>query len=455
VYAYPQVDSLIWTAANATPAVQRALAFDQESGTFAFEDAKRVARFLDLRSGATPAGVQALKGLTSRDAYHVYGVANDGSIVRVTPADGPGTPVWKFKPPVRATAVYPQPDGSIIVVGDRAKSYALWRLFPPDRAIADSGTLPHAAETVPIQVGDRLYLASDSGLIGASGRTLQRGKPIDFDHRVKALAPTPSGDRVFVVTDSSRSLYIVDRYRDEIVKEIELPGQPSALRMDPLGRYLLARPSSGDSAWVIAVSTDRLIGSVKTGWRADLPIVAPDGAIVLLNGRSVSLVNGETLARRSVVANGGDDYWYFFEWRGFRPRAAGIDEPVSFDGIGPIDSTPVVDSAWADSIFRLPPPPPPILPGDTTGTTRPPLPIPDSARATGFTVSFANLADPVRARAMAETIRVDGRVAHVVPTFITGSTSYRVVLGPYSSRAEAERAGQASGKQYWVYEGPP
>jgi hypothetical protein len=32
---------------------------------------------------------------------------------------------------------------------------------------------------------------------------------------------------------------------------------------------------------------------------------------------------------------------------------------------------------------------------------------------------------------------------------------YRVVLGPYASRAEAERIGKSSGQSYWIFEGAP
>ena len=446
MYAYPRLDSIVWTSPAATPAVTRALAFDQEGGIFAYVDARNVPRFLDLRSGSTPPGVAPLKGITSRDALNVFGIANDGSVIRATPGAQSST-AWKYKPPARANAVFPQPDGSILVVGDRDSSLTVWHLFPPDRQVMDSAILPQSRQSVPIQVGDRLYLAVDSGLVGLRGRDLALVEPIELDDHVIALAPTPSGDRMFVVSDSSLEIRIIDRYRDEVVGEIELPGQASELRMDPLGRYLLARPASGDSAWVIALGTGRLVGSAKTTWRSDLPVVTPDAGIALLAGREVIVVDAETLQRRSSVKTGGDDYWYFFEWSGFRPRAAGIDEPVTFEGIGVTDSTPLMDTTWADSLMRMPPVTPLLPPTDSTAPATPAL--------TGFTVSFAALLDQQRAQEMASSIRVEGRTAHLVPAVRQGVTVFRVVLGPYSSRADAERAGKASGRQYWVYEGPP
>lgn len=452
VYAWPGLDSVIWQASVTTPAPTQALGFDKEAGTFAFLDARNAPRFLDLRNGTTPAGIQALKGVASRDAATVYGIASDGSVIRATPGMV-GSNAWKYKPPARASAVFPQPDGSILVVGDRPKSLAVWHLFPPDRQIVDSATLPLSRQTVPIQVGDRLYLPVDSGLVGVRGRDLALVEPIELDDPVTAITATPSGDRMFVASDSSTEIQIVDRYREEVTGAIELPGQPSALRMDPLGRYLLVRAASGDSIWVVALGTNRLMGSLKTTWRSDLPAVTPDGSVALVVGRNVSIVDAETMRPRTSVSGGADDFWYFFEWTGFRPRAAGIDEPVTFEGIGVPDSTPIMDTTWADSLMRMPPVTP-ILPpaGDTTARR-------DSAAAprtpTGFTVSFAALLDQKKAREMADGIRVDGRTAHIVPAVREGTTIFRVVLGPYSTRADAERAGRASGRPYWVYEGPP
>lgn len=467
VYAYPRVDSLIWTSAAAMPAIAQPLAFDQEAGTLAFVDAKGIPRFLDLRTGETSQGAPPLKAVTSRDAWNVYGIATDGAVVRATPA-AQGTGGWRFKPPVRATAVYPQSDGSILVLADRPKeAVAIWRLFPPDQEIVDSAALPNGEAATPIPVGDRLYLVVDSGLVGVRGRgrALEYVDPVSLEQRVIASVATPSGDRFFIATDSVNSIRIVNTYRNAIVGEIELPGRPSELRMDTYGRALIVRPAAGDSAWIIALDTDHLLGSVKTAWRRDLPVIAPDGSILAASGRDVVFLDGASLQRKRVVSMGADDFWHFFEWGGFRPRAAGIDEPVSFEAIGIPDSTTFgVDTLGIDTL--RPPPttgiPPVPTPPDTTrpppAVAPPPIPTPTPAPpviSLGFTVSFATLLDQGRAEAMAREIRIDGRTARVLTSARDGTVLYRVVLGPYSTRAEAERVGRASGRDYWVYEGNP
>jgi cell division protein FtsN len=81
--------------------------------------------------------------------------------------------------------------------------------------------------------------------------------------------------------------------------------------------------------------------------------------------------------------------------------------------------------------------------------------VPPRPAAGGYTVSFATLLDANRARGEATRIRVDGQMARVVSSVIGGRTLYRVVLGPYPTRAEAERVGQRAGYPYWVFSGEP
>jgi len=40
-------------------------------------------------------------------------------------------------------------------------------------------------------------------------------------------------------------------------------------------------------------------------------------------------------------------------------------------------------------------------------------------------------------------------------TTTAGSPIYRVVMGPYLTRGEADRIGRASKREYWIYEGSP
>ena len=70
-------------------------------------------------------------------------------------------------------------------------------------------------------------------------------------------------------------------------------------------------------------------------------------------------------------------------------------------------------------------------------------------------ISFAAVLSEDRAREIAATISVDGQRPRVIKGETAGTTVFRVVFGPYNSKADAERMGRASKHNYWVYEGVP
>jgi hypothetical protein len=433
VYAYPRLDTIVWSAPGA-PAPARVLAFDDEAGEIAYVDARGLPARIDFRQGGASTLTKAkLTALTSTDGSAIYAIAADGAVQRYAES---GT--WKWKPPLAPRALFPQSDGSLLVLAERKDGSVVWRLRPPSTDIVDSVVLPRVDRTLRTQVGDRLYLGAEKELTGVRTRTMERTASIRMDAPIELLAATPSGDRVFVVTKGDSAIHIVDRYREEVSGEIALGRHVAELRMDPLGRYLLARPEGVDSAVVIALGTNRIVGTLATGWRADLPFVAPDGGIAVAQGPDVSIVDGETLRPLARVRGGAADFWYPFRWTGFRPRAATLDQPVEFAGV------PDTAHVAPDTAARPDSAPAPVVTRDTA-----------PHRAPGWTVSFAALLVPDRARELASQIHVGDQTARVITATRDGSTIYRVVLGPYTTRDEAERVGRESRNSYWVYEGGP
>ena len=452
-YVYPRLDSAIWRSGERVPALARVLAFDQDLGLLAFVDDKGLPGRLDLRLGAvTGASKTRFASLSSADGSGIYGVAN-GTVTRLTPTDARP---WRFTPPTGAREVFPQPDGTVLIAAARPNGTVVWRLRPPDTTLVDSVTLPPTEQGVRTSLGDRVYFTAEGGLVGLRSRDFSPTHPVDFKSPVRAVAPTPSGDRVYVATDSGNGISVIDRYTDRVGTTIQLPGPVGDLRMDPLGRYVLARSARSDSVWVIAVGTGRVIGSVRTAWRPDLPLVAPDGAVALAAGDDVTFVDGETLRPRRTVKDGAKDFWHLIFWNGFRPRAAGIDEPVTFgtgssdSAAGPVDSTFAANDSSAA--------PPSGRPAGDSARATPPTATPGTQpppAAAGYTVQFAAVRTEDAARATARAIQVGGQGARVITTETEGLTIYRVVLGPYASRQEAERVGRSSGRDFWVYEGTP
>jgi hypothetical protein len=433
VYAYPRLDTVVWSASGA-PAPARVLAFDDEAGEIAYVDGRGLPVRIDFRQGGVATLSRAkLTSLTSTDGSSIYAITAEGGVQRY--AEGGN---WKWKPPLAPRALFPQSDGSLLVLAERKDGSVVWRLRPPATEVVDSVVLPRVDRTLRTQVGDRLYLGAETELTGIRTRTMERTASVTMEAPIEQLAATPSGDRVFVVTARDSAIRVVDRYRERESATIDIGRHVAELRMDPLGRYLLARPEGRDSAIVIALGTNRIVGAVATEWRPDLPFVAPDGGIAVAQGADVSIVDGETLRPVARVRGGAADYWYPFRWTGFRPRAATLDQPVEFarqsdSARTAQDSVAAVDSA---------PPSPAVR--DTT-----------PRRAAGWTVSFAALLVPDKARELAAQIHVGNESARVITAMRDGSTIYRVVMGPYATREEAERVGREAKNSYWVYEGGP
>ncbi len=458
-YRYPELDSAVWRSAVAAPPIDRMLAFDEEAGQLAFVDTKGLPGRIDLRLGGVSTATKTkLLALSSVDGSAIFGITAKGTVTRLTLSGN-----WSFTPDRAPRSLIPQPDGSLLILTETVTETLVWRVRPPDERITDSIALPKVQRTVRTLVGDRVYFTVDSGLIGVRSKDLTLVPSVRLKGRVRSLSPTPSGDRLYVVTDSSREISVIDRYSNDIETRVELPGIVRDLRMDPLGRYLLARPASGDSAWVIAIATNRLVGAVGSAWRNDLPLVAPDGAILLVEEEDVRLVDGETLRPARIIRSGAKDLWYAFFWNGFRPRASVLDEPVTFAGEGiadtpgalPSDSTDIwsgavggTDTSNLDDedreITNVPAPTRPAPPRAATPT-----------RGTGFMVSFAALLDEEKARDLAMSISVAGERPRIIASEQAGGIIHRVVLGPYRTRADAERIGRAAGRDFWVYEERP
>lgn len=440
IYKYPRLDSAIWTS-TLVPAVNRALAFDDDAGSIALIDEKGRPLRLDLRLNETHvvATKSRLSAITSADGSDIFAVTAKGEVVRFDPSGNQ----WTFKPKTPPRALLAEPDGKVIVASGNGERTSLALLHPPDSTILDTATLPAIGRAVQTQVGDRVYFTAGNGLVGVKAKDLSLLPRIPFKSRIHALAPTPSGDRLYVATITDPEISVIDRYTGKVATRLPLSAPPVDLRMDPLGRYLLARMPTGDSAWVVEIGSNRVNGAVATKWTTDLPAVAPDGALALLGPKDVTFVDGETLKPVRVAPNGARDFWFFFAWDGFRPRPAGVDQPVTF---GP-------DSGATSST-------PAEIPSSTPAVVAParkdsaPAPAPPVA-AKGYVVSFAAVLSEARAKELAAQISVNGTAAHVTPAAHGSTTVYRVLIGPFPSREEAEKIGKASARPYWIYEATP
>ncbi|MCX5764349.1 MAG: SPOR domain-containing protein [Gemmatimonadetes bacterium] len=455
-------DSALWTSTQSVPPMRRVLGFDDEQGVIAYLDDKGSASRLDLRLAvATPAATGTLTGVTSADGWAVYGLTANGQVSRTTPSGS-----WTYAPTPAARLLIPQPDGSLVLVHDDGGRSRLRRLRPPEPRITDTSSVPHPELVMRTDIGDRIYFTGDSGLVSIRVRDFVRTKTIALPQRATALVATPSGDRVFVALEGKKQFAIVDRFADKVDRTVDLPDVATALRIDSDGQYLLIKAASSDSTFVFAIGTGRLIGTLRTEWREDLPLIGPDGGIVIVRDSDVVIVDAESRRERVRFQGGASDRWTLVRWNGFRPRAAGLDSPVKFyddstddPAAGPPAAGP--PAAPADSARIAPRAPEPPQAAKAVPPVVKPVPPVASAPAKApaivgrWAVAFASLLSEDRAKAMAQSIKVDGKPTQVVALTTNGTTAWRIVYGSYESKDAADKAGKRTGLPYWVFETTP
>ena len=514
-YRYPTLDSAIWTTRSTLPAQVRPLAFSTDAGTLALADSMGVAWRLTLGSGVLERAMATpLRETVSLDGSSIFGLS-DGAVLRLTTTQA--TP-WLVRTVASINRLQPLRDGGVLLVGHRGTETVITRFRPPSTTAVDSAVLPGNARLISAAGGDRYYLSDGPRrLVSVRARDLEILGTISIGDSIVATASSPSGDRVYVLgrDDAASRVQVISKYADAIVATVEVPTSASDLRMDPLGRYLLVRHGGeGDSVVVIGVATNSVLGRFASPWRADLPMVFPDGRIATLRGNDVVTLAEGDFRPLAVTPDGAKDIWMVVQWNGFSRRGEALvrarvvrpdtlPRPVVVDTAvapPPVDSVNP-DSALAFATARPAPVPvrsPPLdsarraptggesgqAPSRSSATLRANLQADsnrrvavrkESARRAGvatvripvattteraqtggkrgsFVVQFAALKAERTAREIASKIKANGEKAHIMVTTTNGTALYRVILGPFRSRPEAERAGRAAGRDFWVFD---
>jgi hypothetical protein len=292
----------------------------------------------------------------------------------------------------RLVAVIPQdPPRLLIAAADQP---------PAIRQIAAGG------DVAATRWGDLVAIASDSGV--ALYDPLGRRDPafVALADKPRALAFSPSGHRIYVARRGAPGLAVIDRYERRELDGVALPGPAASLRLDPLGRWLLARPALDDSAWIVDLPIKRHTGAIATTWQADLPAVSPDGVLLYRRGDDVVGVRPDSLTETGRVDKGAADIWVLSSWL---PRGS--------------SNTP----ANAD------------VAADTIGADGPLYVQVSTSQNPDWSGRLAQ--DLVRAGLAARVLSPQGP-----------DDGYRVVLGPYANRAQAEATGRKLGRPFWIYQ---
>jgi DNA-binding beta-propeller fold protein YncE len=308
-----------------------------------------------------------------------------------------------------------------IVPGDSAHPSTLRLITVAADQPPATRLLPFSGDVAATRWGDLVAIASDSGVLLVDPQARRAPAFIPLADHPRSLAFSPSGHRVYVTRRSGAGLAVIDRYDHQEVDGVALPMPAATVRLDPLGRWLLARPSIGDSVWVIDLPIKTLVGTVATSWDADLPAIAPDGSLLVGQDNDVVAYRADSVIKETGRVAGGDaDLWTFTPGRssGFRGTLADA-QAVS----------PTPDTA-----------------GGTVATT------PGAEGPLYVQVSTSQ--NQAWSDQMAQQLSRAGLAARVLPPR-GPDDGFRVVLGPYESRDQAEAIGRKLGRPFWIYQPSP
>jgi cell division septation protein DedD len=452
-YRYPGVDSVVWRSIEDAPSVGRLFDFDPDLGSLVGVTASGAPLRVDLRMGSVSASsTSGVTDAATSDGDNLYVVSG-----REMARFGAAGKDWSV-PVAPASRVFPQLDGSLLIVSPATDGVILRTIRPPLTTIDDS-SMVDAQLAVGVAAGDRVYLGHGDRLRAVRARGAESLSEIPVGDSAIAAVATPSGDRVIVAGASENTLSIIDRFEEKVTLRVTLPGEVGALRMDPLGRAVLARMASADSAWVVSLADGSVRGPVATAWREDLPFFGSDDRVALLRRTDVVFASLATLADGARIKGGAADYWFPMRWNGFRPRAKGLDQPVKFRGgtmAGPGEDAQSTTLTRPDSLS------PPDDPPDTVQTVARTTTLAANGAAidgelpprapSRYFVVLGSVPALAAARDSARRVSIGGVRGRVLSTPSASGTVNLVVLGPFSSRSTADDTRRQVGPRAWVTE---
>ena len=398
LYSLPDLEEVAWRFETPDLVAEHLVGFAEDDDlVYVLAPGGRLMA-LDLNTGRTrlaDSGVAAAAlGPTGTPVY-----AREDHVLAALPSRRPEVRLTDFMDPVARMAGTARND--LLIIGGEDGGRELIVVAGRGGEVRRQ-TLPDGRIAVS-PWSDAVAVATDSGIVMAdplrqSGQRFARLEPAPRD-----LAFSSSGHRLWVTTNAGQLLQL-ERFSLDVLRRVRLDSTVSALRADPLGRVILVR-TAGDSLWVVPTALDTAPTRVAGGWQADLPAVASDGTVLVRQGDDVVALDLETLAERGRVGNGAADRWMTVPWDPRRPalQLAGRPERAA-------------ETAPGQRIY----------------------------------VQVSSTTNPTWAEDLARDLRVAGLRASVLPPEGV-EEMFRVVVGPYTTRDEAEAAGRQLGMPFWIF----
>jgi len=396
LYRLPALQEIEWRFETPTLATQQIVGFaTAEEQVYVRTTAQELVA-LDLESGRDRGLDTAVVAATLGPTGVPHLVRQDGSVATVVDRRGHD---WEPVLPYLPHSIWGTTRGRLIAFFDLEHTRHLEVLGDSSRRI--STELPRGLLTTTTW-GDLIVIAVDSGL--TARRTLDGSEAgfLPLASEVTAMTFSSSGHRLYVTT-AALELLVVERFQFQILTRHVLPVRVEAMRTGPLGRYILLRPAERDSVWIADALRLFSPHGVAGAWDDELPSIAPDATVLVRHEGNVIAIDPATGLESGRVADAGDDRWLALAWDPRRPALL-LAQETNATTVEPTDQTTYVqlsstsNESWAQA-------------------------------------------------------RVDELLEANLPALVLQPTErydrYRVVLGPYSTREEADNIGRRLGQPYF------
>ncbi|MGD8727989.1 MAG: SPOR domain-containing protein [Gemmatimonadales bacterium] len=251
--------------------------------------------------------------------------------------------------------------------------------------------------------GDVAAVATDSGVAFIDPSDPGAQQFLRLPDAPQFAVFSPSGHRLYVGSDGG-ALYDVDRFTQTVLDSLSLPGAAISASADPWGRVLLLQPAVEDGVWIVDLAAWTLKGTVEGEWDAGLPLVGPDGSILVRRGDQVVSLSSDSLQIEGAITDPRRDRWMVAAWD---PRRPALESAAQGER----------ETQQTGQIIY---------------------------------VQVSSTSNPDWASDLAQNLDRAGMQASVLPPE-REDDPYRVVLGPYPSREAAEATRRRLNMPSWIF----
>jgi hypothetical protein len=407
LYRVPTLEPSAWKLTDKLPPLERTLGVDAEQGFVFLLDKKRNVVALDLETRRIRPSLEQVRQATVGPDGALYAVDTASNVVQVVRR----TPV-RFRDKLEGAPRDLEATMGGMLVARLAGDKPRVEVLGSDRPAA---TFPVAEGQQALSFwGDLVAVAADTAVVlyevegDSDGDRDQISIPVSGT--AKAVMFSPSGHRIYVAR-ATDGLLVLDRVSGEELFEIDLPGPAIGLSGDRYGQWLLVRPATGDSAWVVDVGKSRRVGTVPVKWDTDLPALLAPNTLLTRRGKDLVALDLSKAGfpQRGRIQDGAGDGWVPLAWH-----------PEQEENV-PMDADSAALAAAADS----------------------------AAKAPSVYLQVSSSQNPTWAEELSQKLKAAGLPAAVLKP-ARSDEAFRVVLGPYATREQAEETGRGIGMPSFV-----